>query len=237
MATVISYTAAKIDEELDETIVNASYNAGTGQLTLTKRGGGTLGPFAVKGAASTVPGPAGADGEVLAGGYVGTLQDAIDDLTTLLTTYSDDAGKGLVAWDEQATPDQTIGTGVVAYDYVTVTGVSASHAFVLNRSYRISFGCHVEFGPNSDASAIVNLDLLVDGSFVRRAVIPGSVDNKTCSINGSFVVKQSLWNASKACTLRISRAANVDDVVSELIIKNTSYPAFVAIEDIGGRFV
>lgn len=229
MATVTGYTAAKIDEELDNSVVSASYDIPTGGLTLTKRGGGTVGPFMVKGAKGD-DGDKGDPGAVTAGvGWVGddTLKAALD----LAKAHTDLAGKGLVAMVEYDASDSAFSGGADSFRTFGA-GLMLSYAFEAGRSYSIEYGVHIEFGSGSNEDNIVSLDLIESGVMVRRATIPGDTENHQSGVAGSHYIKSSAWTTTKTLGMRMQKRGAAD-----ITAKHTVVPGFIAITDLGGRFV
>lgn len=229
MATVTGYTAAKIDEELDNAVVSASYNSGTGALTLTQRGGGTVGPFTVKGDTGA-PGAKGDPGAVTAGvGWVGddTLKAALD----LAKAHTNLAGKGLVAMVEYNATDSEFSGGAGSYQTFGA-GLTLSCEFEAGRSYSIEYGVHIEFGSGSNEDNIVSLDLIESGAMIRRATIPGDTQNHQSGVAGSHYIKSSAWSTIKTLGLRMQKRGTAD-----ISARHTVVPGFIAITDLGGRFV
>jgi hypothetical protein len=229
MATVTGYTAAKIDEELDNAVVSASYNSGTGELTLTQRGGGTVGPFDVKGDTGD-PGAKGDPGDVTAGvGWVGddTLKAALD----LAKAHTDLAGKGLVAMVEYDATDSEFSGGADSFQTFGA-GLTLSYAFEAGRSYSIEYGVHIEFGLGSNEDNVVSLDLMESGVMIRRATIPGDTQAHQAGVAGSHYIKSSAWTTTKTLGMRMQKRGAAD-----ITAKHTVVPGFIAITDLGGRFI
>lgn len=229
MATVTGYTAAKIDEELDNAVVSASYNSGTGELTLTQRGGGTVGPFVVKGAKGD-DGDKGDPGDVTAGvGWVGddTLKAALD----LAKAHTDLAGKGLVAMVEYDATDSEFSGGADSFQTFGA-GLTLSYVFEAGRSYSIEYGVHIEFQSGSNEDNIVSLDLMESGAMIRRATIPGDTSGHQSGVAGSHYIKSSAWSTTKTLGMRMQKRGAAD-----ISARHTVVPGFIAITDLGGRFV
>ena len=229
MATVTGYTAAKIDEELDNAVVSASYDIPTGGLTLTKRGGGTVGPFVVKGAKGD-DGDKGDPGDVTAGvGWVGddTLKAALD----LAKAHTDLAGKGLVAMVEYYATDSEFSGGADSFQTFGA-GLTLSYVFEAGRSYSIEYGVHIEFQSGSNEDNIVSLDLMESGAMIRRATIPGDTSGHQSGVAGSHYIKSSAWSTTKTLGMRMQKRGAAD-----ISARHTVVPGFIAITDLGGRFV
>lgn len=225
MATVTGYDAETTLGMFNESVTQAEYNAGTGVLTLKDRENNVVLSANVKGGTGPT-GPAGPAGAVAAGGYVGTLQDALDDAKA----WSDLAGKGLVAYDDYAATDITKSGGDDTFH--TVDNISLTYNFVLGRSYRIDFGIHVQFQALSTDAQVISLDLREDINTLRRATIPGDTEGHTSGVGGSHIIKSCPWSGNKTLNLRFQKRTG-----SNVTINNTSVPSFVSVTDLGGRFV
>ena len=225
MATVTGYTAAKIDELMDDQVIDAEVNVG-GHLIFTTRGGVPIDAGVVKGATGAT-GPKGDAGDVASGGYVGTLQDAVDEVKA----YAEDtSGKGLVAATEYSTGTTTFGGGDDSL--LTLSNPSCTYAdFEVGRSYRIDFGVHVSFGPLGTIDNIVSLDLMDGATMLRRVTIPGDEEGHQSGLTGSHLIKSCVWSGANTFTLRLQKRTGAD-----VVVLHSTIPSFIAITDLGNRF-
>ena len=180
---------------------------------------------------SNVRGPQGLPGDPGPAGTVTGLTAAIDAAEIEWKAYSDLAGKGLVDMSEYGAadylkegPDDSV---------FPVDNVSVTYVFKAGRSYRIDFGVLIEFVSGfSSNDNIISLDLREGSNTLQRATMPGDTENHQSGVNGSYLIKSSPWDDSKVLTLRIQKRTG-----SPVRIKNTVQPSYLAVTDIGGRFV
>jgi hypothetical protein len=223
MATVTGLTAARM-LAIEAASIDQAALVGD-NLVLTNHADVVVLNANVRGPAGPT-GPTGPTGGVATGGYVGTLQDAVDDGEA----YTDLAGKGLVAMDDYTATDITKSGADDSFH--TVDNVSVTYSFVTGRSYRIDFGMQVQFEVLSTDDQVISLDLREGTNTVRRVTIPGDTEGHTSGIVGAHLIQSSAWSGNKTLTMRFQKRTG-----SDITIKNTTMPSFIAVTDIGGRFV
>lgn len=228
MATVTGYTAAKIDELMDEQITGATID-GSGHLILTRRGGSTLDAGVAKGATGSA-GPKGDAGDVVAGsGYTGdpTLKGALDQAKVYAENVS---GKGLVAMTEYSTGTTLVSGG--DNTALVLPNPSCTYAgFVVGRSYRIDFGVHVSLGLMGTIDDIVSLDFMDGTTMLRRVTIPGDAESHQSGLTGVHMIKECAWSGSNTFTLRVQKRSGAD-----VTVLHSTIPSFIAVTDLGNRF-
>lgn len=226
MGEVTGLTATRMLEIEGKSVVSARQDGDN--LYLTTLGGDEFGPFNFRGATGA-QGPKGDPGDVASGGYVGTLQDGVDEATAYADSLAAAGPLGLIKMEQYNATDPEFTGGDDSY--FTSLGISLSHTFVTGRSYRIDFGCEIEFGVFSTLDNMILMDLMESGAIVRRVSMPGDTQSHRSGIAGSFMIKSNTWGA-KTLTLRLQKRTG-----APVTIKNSVSPTYLAVTDLGSAFV
>lgn len=197
-------------------------------LVLKNHAGATVLNVNVRGPQG-IQGIQGDPGDVASGGYVGTLQDAVDEAAGYSDSVADLSGRGLVAMAEYSAADLTkVGGDDSWHD---VTNVTPTFSFVAGRSYEITFGMLAQFGALSTIDNVLDLELREGTNVLRRVSVQGDTEGRTKGITGTHTIKSCVWSGNKTLNMRFRKATGAD-----VTIYNTYSPSFIAINDLGNRF-
>lgn len=228
MAEVTGLTATRMLEIEGKSIVSGRQDGDN--LYLTALNGDEFGPFDFRGATGAT-GAQGPAGDVASGGFSGgdgSLQAGVDEAKAYALAQAENLGKGLVQMEQYNATDPEFWGGDDSY--FTSMGVSLSYTFVTGRSYRIDFGCEIEFGVLSADDNMILMDLMDGGTIRRRVSMPGDTMGHRSGIGGSLLVKSNTWGA-KTLTLRLQKRTG-----APVTVLNSVNPSFIAVTDLGNAF-
>jgi len=229
MAEVTGLTATRMLEIEGKSIVSGRQDGDN--LYLTALNGDEFGPFNFRGATG-LTGAQGPAGDVASGGFSGgdgSLQAGVDEAKAYADTLAAALPQGLVRMEQYNATDPSFTGGDDSY--FTTLGISLSHTFVTGRSYRLDFGCEIEFGVLSTIDNMILMDLMDGATLVRRVSMPGDTESHRSGIAGSFMIKSNTWGA-KTLTLRLQKRTG-----APVVIKNSVAPTYLAVTDLGSAFV